>query len=214
MKIRIACVSDLHGHLPDVPECDLLLIGGDIVPTTMHRPEYSALWMESALKPWLEKIPVPVIAVAGNHDLIFERRKDLVPPLPWTYLEDSGTEFGGLKVHGSPVQPEFCDWAFNRTESQLREHWAMVPEDTEILLLHGPPYGYGDVSDYSSRHLGSPSLTERLRGLPKLKLAVCGHIHGGRGVYPFGDARIVNAAYLDEQYRPRGGEIFVVEVEK
>jgi hypothetical protein len=28
--MRVACASDLHEHLVDVPACDLLLIGGDL----------------------------------------------------------------------------------------------------------------------------------------------------------------------------------------
>ena len=34
------------------------------------------------------------------------------------------------------------------------------------------------------------------------KVHVFGHIHGGAGTFEEGDTRFINAAYLDEQYRP------------
>ena len=36
----------------------------------------------------------------------------------------------------------------------------------------------------------------------KPKVHIFGHIHGGAGTFENGDTQFVNAAYLDEQYRP------------
>lgn len=203
--MKIVAISDIHGNLPEIPDCDLLLIGGDIVPTWAHSPKHSVLWMESKLKYWVNSLAerMKVVACAGNHDFVFEKmRLSDLPQMNWTYLQDTGTEFQGLKIWGSPWQPTFHNWAFNLNEPELVEKWALIPEDTDILLLHGPPYGYGDFSPYDKIHTGSPGLTEVIERI-KPKLAVAGHIHSGAGKYNIGETIFINASYVDEQYKPK-----------
>ena len=61
-----------------------------------------------------------------------------------TYLEDSASIIEGYKVYGSPWQPEFCDWAFNLERGQpCRDKWKLIPDDTDVLITHGPPHGHG-----------------------------------------------------------------------
>jgi hypothetical protein len=68
---------------------------------------------------------------AGNHDLTFDpdsygatgvrfghqERYDCAEVKAslqnCTYLEDELVEIEGIRIYGSPWQPEFCDWAFN-----------------------------------------------------------------------------------------------------
>lgn len=200
--MKICCVSDLHGHLPEIPECDLLLIGGDIVPTTAHKPESSAFWLENVFRRWLEELPARnIVGIAGNHDWIFQKRRDLIPSLPWIYLQDSGVEIGGFKIWGTPWQPVFFDWAFNLPESELKLRWKMIPDDTDILITHGPPYGIGDLSTYGNMNAGSPSLLARIGELSP-KLAVFGHIHSGYGEYRINDTIALNASLVNEKYLP------------
>jgi len=59
-----------------------------------------------------------------------------------TYLEDSSVTIEGYKIHGSPWTPEFCGWAFMlENEKDMLKKWKMIPDDTDILITHGPPYG-------------------------------------------------------------------------
>lgn len=209
--MKIACLSDLHGYLPDIPECDLLLLAGDYAP---HREkEYQKRFFNEYFAPWLatQSKKREIIGVAGNHDFAFQLYPYVLPPLDWTYLQDYGTEFNGLKIWGSPWQPWFYNWAFNAYEPDLREKWELIPEDTDILLLHGPPHGYGDFTENGWLHTGSPSLTERIAHI-KPKLVVCGHIHEGRGSYQLGETTIVNASYLDKFYQPYDCPITVIEL--
>lgn len=215
--MKICCISDLHGYLPEIPDCDLLLIGGDICPVQNHTPLYQRGWLDRRFRPWLTKLSerMSIVAVAGNHDLLFERCPSLIPQdLPWTYLQDSGCEIGGLKIWGSPWQPRFFDWAFNLDEPQLAEKWALIPNDTDVLLLHGPPRGYGDWSDYGSEHCGSLSLLKRIQAV-RPRLAVAGHIHGGYGRYCIaetsGKTTFINASYVNEQYKPTNATV-VIEI--
>src|SRR4051794_33499553 len=116
----------------------------------------------------------------GNHDFIFERQPDLVPKsLRWTYLQDSSVEIDGLKIYGTPWQPWFYDWAFNLSEEELAKKWEMIPASTDILVCHGPPRGYGDVTQ-DNRRVGSPSLWDAIFRI-RPRLCVFGHIHEGRG---------------------------------
>jgi hypothetical protein len=61
------------------------------------------------------------------------------------YLEDSSVTIDGVKIYGSPHQPPFHDWAFNRTEPERIEIYKQIPEDIDILLTHGPPYQILDL---------------------------------------------------------------------
>jgi Icc-related predicted phosphoesterase len=210
----IVAISDLHGQLPPdgmIPTCDLLLIAGDICPCNFSkaymgveeksREQY--WWLKSTFKPWLEKQPVKeTVATWGNHDWIGEKNRS-VPPLPWHLLIDQGIELFGLKIYGSPWQTRFFDWAFNADEDSMEKKWNDIPDDTDILVLHGPPHGYGDLAwsgvGKEMVNTGSPSLTQRILDI-KLKLAVAGHIHGGYGVYKVGDTTIANVSLLNEQY--------------
>jgi Icc-related predicted phosphoesterase len=196
---KIACLSDTHGQLPDVPDCDLLLLAGDYCPE--HRG-HQYFWFRDEFGPWLRSLSerMKVIGVAGNHDWLFQDSPDGIPPLAWTYLQDRGTEFHGLKIYGSPWQLPFFDWAFNAEESDLKRKWDMIPDDTDILLLHGPPHEFGDFTGCA--YVGSPSLTRRIEQVQP-KLVVCGHIHSAHGRYQIGETVVINAAHVDERYEPK-----------
>jgi hypothetical protein len=205
--MRICAISDLHGYLPQVPECDLLLIAGDICPVWNHDLGYQANWLDNYFRRWLTRVRARcIVGVAGNHDIIFETRPGLIPnDLPWTYLQDSGCIFGGLKIWGSPWQPIFRNLAFNASGKLRQERWARIPDDTDILVTHCPPFGIGDLAPREgggSEHCGCSFLLERMHTLSKLKLAVFGHIHDGRGSYAIGGKTLANVTLLNGKYEP------------
>src|SRR5688572_13119678 len=203
----VAAVSDLHGHLPDIgAACDLLLIAGDICPVTDHSLRTQTEFLNGPFREWLERVPARhVVGVAGNHDFLFVQEPDRVPTdLRWTYLQDRETVVDGMKVYGTPWQPWFCDWAFNLYEDQLAKKWDLIPGDVDVLVCHGPPHGYGDLTTRGVR-TGSPSLLEKiLRVRPRL--VVFGHIHEGRGRWTVraDDREIIfaNVTVVDVRYRP------------
>lgn len=48
-----------------------------------------------------------------------------------------------IKIYGSPMTPEFGRWAFQYPS--IRDVWSgRIPDDTDILVVHGPPALYGD----------------------------------------------------------------------
>ena len=211
--MKICCISDLHGHLPEIPRSDLLIIAGDICPVWNHDLVFQTMWLDRVFGEWLQKVPAKhIVGIAGNHDWVFQKRPDHIPKLglPWTYLEDSGTEINGVAIYGSPWQPRFCDWAFNADEAKLKEVWGKIPLGTEILITHGPPHGIFDMVD-SVRHAGCIHLLSAV-DIVRPRLHVFGHIHGNTGVTRLGRTTFVNAAVLDEQYRPLGAPPIVLNI--
>ena len=208
--MKVTAVSDLHGHLPAVAPCDLLLLAGDLCPADDHSTFAQMKFLAGPFADWLEQVPAArVVGVAGNHDFIFERKPDLVPrTLRWDYLQDGGAEVGGLKVYGTPWQPWFHDWAFNLYEEELVKKWAKVPDGTDVLVCHGPPFGFGDAAEgpgTSNRRTGSPGLLRRIEEVAP-RLVVFGHIHEGRGRWevrtPGGKGvTLANVTLVDRHYR-------------
>lgn len=198
--MKMTLISDLHGYLPEIKPCDVLVIAGDICPVTDHRVYHQACWLSTTFKDWLSRQPVrKTIATWGNHDFIGQKAPERVDAgIPWTMLVDQQYVFEGLRFWGSPWQRRFSDWAFNLEEHELAEKYAAIPADIDVLISHGPPHGYGD---WEGGYLGSPSLTSWIHDYGP-ELVVCGHIHGGYGISMCGDTRVVNASLMDVEYRP------------
>ncbi len=207
--MRLVLTSDLHGHLPEVPSCDVLLIAGDICPIENHDMQFQSEWLRYQFIPWLAEVPARLkLFIAGNHDFVFALEPHRVSDLPWPghYLQDSGLIWEGIEFWGSPWASELPGWPFTASEHELRTCWKRIPDTTQVLLVHGPPHGIGDqvIGSRSGDILqvGSVSLRERLRELPHLRLVVFGHIHEGAGIYQQGAVVLVNAALMDVTYNP------------
>lgn len=206
--MRIACISDLHGCFPKIPECDVLVLAGDYCPHT-----YGALeWMNKQFAPWIENLSkrCKIVGIAGNHDFPFEADADKIKPMAWTYLQDSGCEIDGVKFWGTPYTPRFFDWAFNADEPFLTETWAKIPGDTDVLITHGPPAGIGDFSDFGKEHCGSQSLFCKVMEVRPI-LHVFGHIHSCYGNWNLthddgndGDwsTEFMNVSHVNDRYIP------------
>jgi Icc-related predicted phosphoesterase len=97
---------------------------------------------------WLGTLPHKhKIVICGNHDLCFEDNPKEARKLMKNahYLEDETIEIEGLKFYGSPWQPEFHNWAFNLNRGEeIKKKWDLIPNDTDVLITHGPPYGILD----------------------------------------------------------------------
>ncbi|MDX6707711.1 MAG: hypothetical protein QOI48_3557 [Solirubrobacteraceae bacterium] len=214
--MRLVALADLHGHLPQTPACDVLVLAGDLTPVRNHAPAFQARWLDTRFRDWLEAQPAQaIVAIAGNHDFVFEQQPQLVPALPWTYLQDSSCEIAGVTFWGSPWTPWFHDWAFNApradtSEQFLTERYATAPEQTDVMILHGPPQGYGDRTAAGAR-VGSNAALELVRRIEPA-LAVYGHIHEDRGAWTLGATQLANVAVVDAQYRPRHEPVMVFDL--
>jgi Icc-related predicted phosphoesterase len=183
---RIVATSDLHGHLPSIPPCDLLILGGDICPNGSPKDQQG--WLDNPFRKWLDTVPAKeVVAIAGNHDFIFADKMDLVPKdLRWHYLQDNLIRLYNLTIYGSPWQLPFYG-VFNMPDKLLPPYYAKVPKKVDIFINHGAPFGILDSlpcllpeDEIAPLHTGSISLREKVFEIGP-KLCIFGHIHGGFG---------------------------------
>lgn len=200
-KISIVAISDTHNkhkHLGKLPEADLIIHCGDM--TSMGREHEIRDFMKwfSGLEQYQYKI-----CIGGNHDWLFDRNrlfaKSLVPKNV-IYLEDQEVIIDNIKFYGTPVNLPFHDWAFNRPEEKLMQHWAAIPDDTDVLITHQPPFSIMDWSVYDKKPTGSPSLYKEVLERIKPSLHLTGHIHSGHGVKVIENTTFINASNLDEDY--------------
>lgn len=206
--MKILLISDTHNQHENIPSRFIDNADGDI-DMIIHAGDLTGSGSRAQIKPffeWYEKLPFKhKIVIAGNHDFFFEQAPEyeieaFLAEYPGvTYLNDSGVEVDGFKIWGSPITPYFCNWAFNRVGDTIKKHWDLIPQDTNILVTHGPIYGY---LDKVGRHgKGCEYLLETVKSLPDLKLHVFGHIHEGYGQEHLeSGAIIVNASLLNEHY--------------
>lgn len=221
----IDCVADLHGHYPQLEGGDLLIVAGNLTArdTCVEHIKFQ-MWLHD------QKYSKKII-VAGNHDnrlqeLGFASVQRQYAELEEDYLCDSGTEFEGLKIWGSPWTLRFegmnpnCMAFTCETEEELAEKWAMIPQDTDILVTHAPAYGILDqVEDMRSNKIeskGSKSLYGYLKYAFRPKLHVFGHIHEGYGLiesfpgYNNNMVKSINASHVNERYEPVNKPIRIV----
>lgn len=111
-------------------------------------------------------------------------------------------ELCGLKIFGTPWQPDFGQWAFNVPRGQqLLAKWNEIPEDVDILISHSPPLGHGDLCR-SGQRAGCVELLATVQQRVKPKYHIFGHIHEGYGVTSDGKIIFVNASTCDIRYLP------------
>ena len=209
----IDCVSDLHGHCHKLEGGDLLIIAGDFVARENLKSYFDFFdWVQS--QDYLKKV-----LVAGNHDSMFQDEEYKGPAGAvkdvFEYLCDSGCEFEGIKIWGSPWTKSFwqqnprCKGFSLDSEEELAEKWGLIPNDTDILVTHSPPHGILDASLWDKEEFfGCRKLREEVLCRVKPKLHVFGHVHewGGRSV-DINTTKFVNASLVNELYEPVHGTI-------
>ncbi len=111
----------------------------------------------------------------------------------------------GIKFYGSPHQPAYGQgWAFNmeRNSEEIRSKWSAIPDDTDVLITHGPPLGFQDLCS-NGDHGGCEDLLKEVVGRIKPKYHVFGHIHEAYGMASNGETTFVNASTCTlEGYEP------------
>jgi Icc-related predicted phosphoesterase len=201
----ITIISDTHTkhhHIPKehLPGGDMIIHCGDI--SSRGYREEVRLFLEwfTDLDSYTHKV-----FIAGNHDFFFEENPlqstELVQEYPnIIYLQDNMVEIEGVKIYGSPWQPEFYNWAFNlpRNGDKLKEKWKAIPENIDILITHGPPFGCLDKT-IQGQSVGCEILTEEIKRINPI-IHCFGHIHYSYGYMQRDNINFINACSLGENY--------------
>ena len=198
--MKVIAISDTHGY-----HDQLSLSSGDML---IHAGDVSSQGSEQEIKDflrWFSDLDYKhKIFIAGNHDFLFEQAEseliESLIPDNVIYLNDSGISIGGLNIWGSPVTPWFFDWAFNRHRGvDIKKHWDLITQNTDILITHGPVYGVLDRTIKGQR-VGCEVLRDATYVI-KPKVHICGHIHEAYGQVQTMDTLYINASVLDVRYR-------------
>jgi len=224
--MKLVLISDTHNfhkHLTSkgmgniLPEGDLLIHSGDLTGLG-RRDEVEEVFQ------WFKEIAPyythGIVFIAGNHDKSFDpkynyldnqRKKpdwieEKLATLPSNvrYLENNGLTIEGLKIWGSPVSPWFYGdrWAFNKHRGEeINNVWNTIPNDTDVIITHGPPARIGDFIPSSREYVGCSDLLHRIQVIQP-KLVCFGHIHEGYGLHKIDETTFVNASICDANYDP------------
>lgn len=186
--MKILHISDTHGchrRLHDLPQADIIVHSGDF---TMNGSEQEALDFMN----WFCDLPYPQkIFICGNHDeCLYGATIDGLDGNVH-YLCNSGIEIEGLKFYGVPMFMGDCI-----TDRQTR-HYANIPDDTDILITHTPPFGILDFDD--NINYGSEELLSRI-SVVRPRLNLFGHIHARHGIKVFNGITFSNGAIMNADY--------------
>jgi Icc-related predicted phosphoesterase len=192
-SLRLVLLSDTHQlhREVEVPDGDILIHAGDF---TMFSKSMNAI---VDFNRWLGELPHRFkVFVPGNHEFFLEAdpsRRSLLDNA--TALINEGIEIQGLRIWGSPVTPLYGG-AFGLSSAEDRRRlYAQIPENTDVLISHGPPYGVLDSEVNSGLHSGCRELFDAVMRV-RPKLHVFGHVHSAHGIFQTDQTTFINAALL------------------
>jgi len=231
--MKLVLISDTHnfhkyltskGMGNILPEGDLLIHSGDLTGLG-RRDEVEEVFQ------WFKEIAPyythGIVFIAGNHDKSFDpkynyldnqRKKpdwleEKLATLPSNvhYLENNGLTIEGLKIWGSPITPWFYGdrWAFNKHRGEeINNVWNTIPNDTDVIITHGPPARIGDFIPSTREYVGCSDLLHRIQVIQP-KLVCFGHIHEGYGLHEIDETIFVNASICDANYDPTNKPVII-----
>lgn len=211
MKLRILCLSDLHGRIhkapvhhtrrpEDLPDADIVLIAGDLTNMGYDPRDRNGAEVLEAVRLWSTRIgerygSENAFWVPGNHDIRVTERD--LPGITCVLdtIEQPEPPLADVTIQGSALctafdAPELAiDWVHTTADRAMdMRHWedrfaqAAYAGNPTIVLSHCPPHG---ILDGAGRR--DP---KRHIGSPGLtdyiqrvtpSLVVCGHVHEARG---------------------------------
>lgn len=222
--MKIIAISDLHGYLPELQPCDVIVICGDIVPLNIQNNYESSLaWLSGPFQSWALNLDCKkVVFIAGNHDFIFEQLRCHPDRICDTlfqmddnydhkliYLCDNSYVYQGVKFYGTPWCPSLMGWAFYGDEQHLINRFNKIPDDVDVLITHCPPkYGLqGMVLETNRNYMNDFGCVELQQIIDKNFVdkdmwVLSGHIHSGKHeVEEMNNVKYRNCSIKNEDYQ-------------
>jgi Icc-related predicted phosphoesterase len=204
-----------------IPDGDVLIHAGDC--TNIGRRQELEDFIE-----WFRKLPHKYkILIVGNHDKCFDLKftnRNIYDRNPvefnqeiWTQeimsrylrnknhhlLKEESCIIEGKTFWGSPASPWFHGdyWAFNyHRGEEILSIWEKIPEYTDVLITHGPPYGRLDRTQ-EDNNVGCEALLRKILDV-KPKVHIFGHIHEAYGIVANDYTTFINPSICTRAYVP------------
>ena len=195
--MKIWHISDTHGfhHMLEIPsDIDMVIHSGD---GSNFRDIYKNEVEFQDFIYWYSRVPIKYkIFIAGNHDSALEKNlfnvKKQMEDSDIIYLENSDVTIEGIKIWGSPHTPSFGNWSFMKARAKLDRVWKSIPDDTDIIVTHGPPKGILDSSFDRNNNIercGCNALKKRILDIQPT-LVLFGHIHNCKDIINAGTLKL------------------------
>ncbi len=207
--MRVCVVADLHGRLPQIPDCDVLILAGDICPDIDRvgwDPDLMRVgqmeWLGNEYYEWEQALPTEhIFATPGNHDWVHQFPEHCLSKM----FIDELWEHDGKKFWFTPWVIRCGDWNYQATREARRYYFDNIPDKLDLLVHHSPAFEVGD------RTYGDPGEPV---GCPELRAAIqkkrprystFGHIHEGLrfgSEYHLGETVMYHASMWGAQWTP------------
>jgi Icc-related predicted phosphoesterase len=209
--MKLVLISDPHENWDriQVPDGDILICAGDLTyQGTVDAFNKANDWF-GTLKHRFKHI----LVTAGNHDWLAQESPGIAKLTlsNATLLLHEPIEIDGVKFFLSPYSPEYNGWAFpTKGADHAARLWSQIPDDTQVLVVHGPPHGFGD-KNLAGESVGCKALLQRILEI-RPEIVVSGHIHEGYGIRVFDGIYFANASLCNSRYLPVNAPI-IIDVE-
>lgn len=209
--MKIVCISDTHGQLPDIGERgDILIHAGDYSRLSLYFKDNLEVLMHEAtlFADWLKRMTHKfrhVLFTPGNHDLLFESYpgigQQLLRDRGISYLGEDGLRIEGVNFLGCSMVPAglppYNGWAFEARDPIRKFYWGSLKKKVDVLVTHSPALGTLDLVSITNENKGCPYIAAAVRRLEP-GVHISGHIHDGYGESRTDKTHSINACYLNE----------------
>lgn len=197
--VHMVHISDTHSKFPkNLRPAEILIHTGDF-SIDGHPGEYEQFNEWIGRQKYLYKI-----VILGNHDLDYTIREQKKDPIKLAkerlsnciVLNYESINLYGYDIYGMPWY-DYHNWNYSyKYENNLENEFNIIPNNTSILLTHGPAYNFLDSNS------GSKKLLDIITKI-KPKYHLFGHIHQQYGIlinhwFDNNETVFINSSLVDE----------------